>query len=191
MPILYFRFNNLIKVWIILLKLLESVLLVDVKHLIFDTMSLPLLFFFLFLPIAILTPPFFPPTKKYFPLSVGTTVLQINPLPFSPTTNFLDPQAGSKATMLATFFPKCVILASCSPDVRHFGDFFAPKCIRLATFSPNMHHSGNFFLPPEPPTSLLRPPPLPFSLFSIICNIFHSFFEKMLPALGGDHIFPN
>ena len=135
-------------------------------------------FWSLFPPLAIFFTPFL---KKCFLPLWGSHFCKSIRCILTLKTHFLDPQAEAKPPMLATV----------SPQVRHFRYFFAtsasfgplfrPKCVIWATFSTHQspQHTHNIFQLP------LFPP------FSRTCKHFDSFFERMLPASFGDHIFAN
>ena len=99
--------------------------------------------------------------EKMLPASVGITFLQVNPVHFDSKNPPSGPPGGGKTTDVG----------NCFTPSASFWRLFQP------TKAPNVHitSSSSHFFP----------------LFSSTCNLFHSFFEKMLPALCGDHMFAN
>ena len=110
------------------------------------------------------------------PASAEITFCKSTRVHFDSKNQPSGPSGGGKATDVGNCFTPSV---SFSLLIHH-------KCLLWAAFSPEVRHVGDFFNTPGPPTYALHVPAAPLlDPSSTTCYIFHSFFEKVLPAAAG------
>jgi hypothetical protein len=114
--------------------------------------------------------------EKMLPASAGITFCKSTRVHFDSKNQPSGPSGGGKATDVG----------NCFTPSASFSLLFHHKCLLWAAFSPEVRHVGDFFNTPGPPTYALHVPAAPLlDPSSTTCYIFHSFFEKVLPAVAG------